>query len=114
MSSFRAIAVALLCGLALACGGPLGPLPGGRLKGMETTQPVEDWSFTHEVMLVQLETRPADPYSVTLGCIDHEGAIYVGSDDPSAGNACVGSGQLENARCGANHCCRGVRASQRV
>lgn len=83
MKSFRVTAVALLCGIALACGGPLGPLPGGRLKGAEATQPVEDWSFAREVMLVQLETRPVDAYSVTLGCIDHDGAIYVGSDDPS-------------------------------
>jgi hypothetical protein len=83
VGSLRAFAVVLLCGLALACGGPLGPLPGGRLKGPETTEPVSDWSFAQDVMLVQLETRPTDPWSVTLGCIDHEGALYVGSNDPS-------------------------------
>jgi len=78
-----AVAVPLLCVMAIACGGPLGPLPGGRLAGTEATQPVDDWSFAHEVLLVQLETRPAAPYSVTLGCIDHAGAIYVGADEPS-------------------------------
>ena len=83
MKPVQRLAIALLGALALACGGPLGPLPGGRLKGTEATQPVEDWSFTREIMLVQLEARPADPYSVTLGCIDHDGALYVGSDDPS-------------------------------
>jgi len=79
----RRVAILVGCGLALACGGPLGPFRGGRLAGPERLQPAEDWSFTSEVMLVQLETRPDAPWSVTLGCIDHEGALYVGADDPS-------------------------------
>lgn len=83
MRRCRTFAVALSCGLVLACGGPLGPLPGGRLTGPEAARPVDDWSFTRDVRLVQLETRPADPWSVTLGCIDHEGALYVGSHDPT-------------------------------
>lgn len=82
MRSARTFAIAWLGGLALACGGPLGPFPGGRLTGAEGTAPVSDWSFTRDVMLVQLETRPGQPYSVTLGCIDHQGAVYVGSHDP--------------------------------
>jgi hypothetical protein len=83
MKGARAVPV-LTCAVALAlgCGGPLGPFAGGRLHGTEVTEPVTDFSFAADVMLVQLEVRPERPWSVTLGCIDHEGAIYVGSDDP--------------------------------
>lgn len=52
----------LLCS---ACGPPLGPLPGGRLSG-EVVAPPADWTFTNAHDTVQLETNPADPYSVNI------------------------------------------------
>jgi hypothetical protein len=73
---------ALLGAALLGCSGPLGPIAGGRLSGELATAPVDDWSFTREVMIVQLETRPRDPYSVNVGCVDYAGAVYVGSPDP--------------------------------
>lgn len=81
----RRAAAAILALAALAapgCSGPLGPFAGGRLRGVvqETSPP--DWSFTHDVMIVQLETRPEDPWSVNLGCVEHAGALYVGTDHP--------------------------------
>jgi hypothetical protein len=72
---------AALALLLAACGGPLGPVAGGRLRG-EPAPPPSDWSYTRDVLLVQLETRPERPWSVTLGCIDYQGALYVGSPDP--------------------------------
>jgi len=75
------VAAALLLAM-LACSGPLGPVAGGRLAGDVVSPPPADWSFTREVMIVQLETRPDDPYSVNVGCIDHGGAVYVGSAEP--------------------------------
>jgi hypothetical protein len=61
---------ACLLVLALAasiagCGGPFVLLPGGALEGQAVTAP-ESWSFTDAVKTVQLETRPADPYSVNI------------------------------------------------
>jgi len=47
------------------CGGPFLLLPGGALEG--TTAAIPDgWAFTDAVKTVQLETRPADPYSVNI------------------------------------------------
>ena len=62
--------------------GPLGPFPGGELSGTIASEAVSDWSFAHDVMIVQLETRPERPYSVNLGCIDYGEAIYVGTSNP--------------------------------
>lgn len=77
-----ALAAALALILA-ACGGPLGAVPGGRLRG-EPAAPPADWAFTRDVPLVQLETRPERPWSVTLGCVEYQGALYVGSPDPES------------------------------
>lgn len=83
-------AVASLSGCLACLGcGPLGPLPGGRLRGEVRSAPPPDWSFTSEVETVQVETRPADPYSVNTWCGDYRGALYVptslifGADDPA-------------------------------
>jgi hypothetical protein len=51
-------------------------LPGGGLKGPTVATP-EDWSFTDDVDTVQLETRPADPYSVNIWVIALDDALYV-------------------------------------
>jgi hypothetical protein len=47
------------------CGGPVLLLPGGALEGDVVATP-SSWSFTDAVDTVQLETRPADPYSVNI------------------------------------------------
>lgn len=60
----RRASLLLLSFAALACE-PWGPLPGGRLSGEVAAAPA-DWSFSDEEEVVQLETRPSDPYSVNL------------------------------------------------
>ena len=45
---------------------PWGPLPGGRLSGEVAPNAPADWSFADEHEVVQIETRPSDPYSVNL------------------------------------------------
>jgi hypothetical protein len=54
--------------LSLAAFGcePWGPLPGGRLSGEVAPNPPSDWSLADEYEIVQIETRPSDPYSVNL------------------------------------------------
>ncbi len=72
----------------LACG-PLGPIPGGRLKGEVVDPPPDDWTEYAAVETAQLETRPDDPHSINiwLGVVD--GRLYVttslirGPDDPN-------------------------------
>ncbi len=68
-----------LCVLLLALGcDPISMLPGGALPGTVKPTPV-DWSFTDSVEIVQLETRPEDPYSVNVWGVAAEGAFYVAS-----------------------------------
>ena len=72
---------AVLIALALGCGGPFIVFPGGKLKGEVVTEPISDWSFVDSWFL-DLETRPADPYSVELNYVVRDGRLYI---DPAEG-----------------------------
>jgi hypothetical protein len=61
--------------------GPLGPIPGGRLSGAVNPDPHPDWSNLDEVM--ELEIRPAKPWSLSVWNIVVDGELYV----PSASGA---------------------------
>lgn len=65
----------------LACGGPFLIFPGGELSGEIATEKVVDWSFV-DARFVALETRPEDPYSVTVNYIVRDGQLYI---DPAEG-----------------------------
>ena len=69
------LALALTASLS-GCGGPFVLLPGGALEG-ETAPIPGSWAFTDEVDTVQLETRPADPYSVNIWVIALDENLYV-------------------------------------
>ena len=62
----------------LACGGPLGPVPGGEISGAAAPPP-GDWSKHAGAAeeTIQLETRPSDPYSVNLWGLALESGYYV-------------------------------------
>ncbi len=51
---------------APACGGPLGPIAGGRVAGNFNREAVSDWSFAAQHRHAALEVRPGAPYSVTV------------------------------------------------
>lgn len=61
---------------AAGCGGPFVLLPGGSLEGRTAPAP-ESWAFTDEVDTIQLETNPADPYSVNIWVIAMGDSLYV-------------------------------------
>ena len=64
--------------------GPLGPIPGPELAGSLVEEPVEDWSSVDAVKVVQIETRPEDPYSVSTWLTRIGAGIYVfAADDGS-------------------------------
>jgi hypothetical protein len=74
---------ALIVGIglaAVACNGPFGLLPGGRLEGVAAPAPA-DWSFAGDYGTAQLETRPEDPYSVNLAFTVLDGGLYVNAGD---------------------------------
>ncbi len=53
---------------------PLVIIPGKRLSGEELPYP-PDWSVCNDHLTMAVETRPEDPYSVTVSCLLHEGTI---------------------------------------
>ena len=65
--------------VAMAACSPLGPVPGGELKGEPAATAPADWSFADAHKTIQLEVRPADPYSVNLWCVVADGQLYVGA-----------------------------------
>ncbi len=65
-----------LLALLAACG-PIGPIPGGTLRGDVSETAVEDWSFTDAHETAQLETDPGDPHSVNTWMTGHAGSLYV-------------------------------------
>ncbi len=77
MITRRVFFLALMLSASIAgCGGPFTLLPGGALEGSPAATP-ESWSFTDAVDTVQLETRPADPYSVNIWVIALGEDVYV-------------------------------------
>lgn len=70
-----ALAVSLATSLA-ACSGPFLLIPGGELEGPTAPVP-EDWDFTSEISTIQIETRPADPYSVNIWAVGLDGFLYL-------------------------------------
>ena len=68
--------VLMLTASIAACSGPLVLLPGGALEGSTVAIP-DSWAFTDAVKTVQLETRPADPYSVNIWVVAIGENLYV-------------------------------------
>jgi hypothetical protein len=90
--------------------GPLGPIPGPELSGTVVAEPVEDWSFIDAVKVVQIETRPEDPYSVSTWATRLGDGIYVfASDDESPWVRNIGEDPRVRVRIeGRIHECRAV------
>jgi hypothetical protein len=79
-AKFLLLVAFVLAASVAGCNGPFVILPGGALDG--STAPIPDsWSFTDEVDTVQLETRPADPYSVNVWVIAVGEHLYVHAGD---------------------------------
>jgi len=74
MASLRRVAVALLTALAFGCG--YIPFPGGALDGAVKPVP-DDWAALEETSIVQIETRPEDPYSVNIWAVGMGPAVYL-------------------------------------
>ena len=62
--------------IAAGCGGPFLTIPGSELDGVSTPIPA-DWAFTDEVSTIQIETNPADPYSVNIWVVSLDGHLYL-------------------------------------
>lgn len=73
---------ALLLGASLlsGCNGPLPFMSGGALSGEAVPAP-EVWALSNDFGVVQLETRPEDPYSVNIAYTQIDGALYINAGD---------------------------------
>ncbi len=75
----KKILVSLAAALSLAilapgCKGPVLFFPGGALEGPEAS--LSEAKIPDDGV-IQLETRPGDPYSVNVGFVEIEDAIYI-------------------------------------
>jgi hypothetical protein len=57
--------------------GPLGPIPGGAFHGVVNPEPHPDWSHLEKV--IELEIRPAKPWSLSVWNVVIDGELYVPS-----------------------------------
>lgn len=72
--------LACLVLMVVGCNGPVGVFPGGRLGGDAAPLPA-DWSFAGDYGTAQLETNPAEPYSVNVAYTILDGGVYVNAGD---------------------------------
>ena len=77
----RCSGVVILALLLSACG--YIPFSSSELDGVVTPIP-QTWSSIAEADIIQLETRPADPYSVNLWVLGMHGYLYVYAGDNRA------------------------------
>lgn len=68
------VALGVLVALVVGC--RYVPLPGGELDGSVKPVPA-DWSFLAETSIVQIETRPSDPYSVNIWAVGMGPVVYL-------------------------------------
>ena len=67
--------IGLLCILTLAaCGEPFVTIPGGKLAGQSLVPPIE-WNEVPDT--IQMEMRPADPYSINIWSVGVGTDLYV-------------------------------------
>ena len=79
MTNARSLLLVAL--FACGCGrGPFLLLPGGRLDG-PVKPPPASFAFAAEAGTIQLETRPADPYSVNVAAAVADDRLYVSAGD---------------------------------
>ena len=77
--------VLVLVVLSITGFGPHARTPGLWLKGNVVTTPVADWSFTHSIPVIQLQTESwfLLPHSVNINCLDYNGQLYFSSVYPA-------------------------------
>ncbi len=79
----NAITMAITASLLCACSGPIGPIAGGKLDGIESRWP-QDWTFTDSEDNIFLETNPNESYSVTLWGVSLDNDFFIAAVDPTS------------------------------
>ncbi len=77
------LAVLIVGGLAfLLRSDPIEMIPGKRLSGKVVATP-STWEICNQHYTMALEARPEDPHSVTVGCFEYEGGLYIPASNPA-------------------------------
>lgn len=66
--------------VATSCSGPLPFMSAGTLDGVAQPAPAT-WALDGDFAVVQLETRPDDPYSVNIAYTQINGSLYINAGD---------------------------------
>ena len=74
----RLLIIPLLAACLAGCSEPFIVFAGGELSG-EPGAPPDDWSLLRDEETFQLETRPADPYSVNIWAVGIGPDVYIGT-----------------------------------
>ncbi len=74
------VGAALLLGVVRLSGGPFGPVPGGRLRGVESAERQPDWRHTDALRYVALEL--ASGRSLEMLCVREGPDLYVAANYP--------------------------------
>ena len=83
MTRIRLAASVLVVLWLAGCEGPFANFPGGALGGTPTAVP-GSWAFTDDIDTIQLETNPAEPYSVNIWVVALDDKLYVHAGDNRA------------------------------
>lgn len=78
--SFGLVLILSLAFVGGCGGGPLGVMPGGKLSGKAAPVPA-NWDAAGEYGFMQIETLPADPYSVNIAYTVVDGILYANAGD---------------------------------
>lgn len=69
------VSIFIVLVMLASCSTPFLTFPGGELKGIEAT--ADSWEVARDFSLLQLETRPEDPYSVYLRVVMRRDKLYI-------------------------------------
>ncbi len=72
----RSLPLGLTLLLLAGCAEPMIVLPGGALGGTRGDPPA-DWTEYNDIEVIQLETRPEEPYSINIWAAGIGGDLYV-------------------------------------
>jgi hypothetical protein len=73
-----AVTIAALFGVARFLDGPLGPIPGGPLRGAVTAEAPGDWSFAGDAPTLELQVGRR---SLTVWFVSHEGTLWIAASE---------------------------------
>lgn len=105
MTNWRLCVVRIPCliivaALFVSCGDPLAVIPGGELSGQTQTPPP---AWTDVPRIIQVETRPSDPYSINIWSVGIDSDLYIATgNDGTTWSEFINTNSKVRARIGSS------------